>query len=410
LNSKLSDICFFVKDKIKLDENQYEGKITLNNYISTENLLPNKRGKTTAAKLPETSSINKFSKNDILVSNIRPYFKKIWFANIEGGCSTDTLIFRAEKNIDPSFLYYILSSDDFFNYATLTSKGTKMPRGDKTAIMNFEVPDFSLEDQTKIGKILSKFDKKLETNNQINKNLEEQGKNIFNEWFFKFKFPNENGQPYKSNGGEMVDSEMGEIPTGWEVKKLKDLGRIVCGKTPPKSKQEYFDGELPFIKIPDMHGQTFVVDTEDSLTDEGRYFQENKTLPPNSVCVSCIATVGLVCINPKNAQTNQQINSIVPNNDNLTPYLYFKMSSMKDFIEILASGGSATLNLNTNNFSNIEIVIPNVYLLQKYHEIVQPLFYKILNNLLENQHLSQIRDSLLPKLMSGEIDVSEVKI
>jgi len=171
LNSKLSDICFFVKDKIKLDENQYEGKITLNNYISTENLLPNKRGKTTAAKLPETSSINKFSKNDILVSNIRPYFKKIWFANIEGGCSTDTLIFRAEKNIDPSFLYYILSSDDFFNYATLTSKGTKMPRGDKTAIMNFEVPDFSLEDQTKIGKILSKFDKKLETNNQINKNL-----------------------------------------------------------------------------------------------------------------------------------------------------------------------------------------------------------------------------------------------
>jgi type I restriction enzyme S subunit len=208
----------------------------------------------------------------------------------------------------------------------------------------------------------------------------------------------------------MVDSEMGEIPTGWEVKKLKDLGRIVCGKTPPKSKQEYFDGELPFIKIPDMHGQTFVVDTEDSLTDEGRYFQENKTLPPNSVCVSCIATVGLVCINPKNAQTNQQINSIVPNNDNLTPYLYFKMSSMKDFIEILASGGSATLNLNTNNFSNIEIVIPNVYLLQKYHEIVQPLFYKILNNLLENQHLSQIRDSLLPKLMSGEIDVSEVKI
>ncbi len=86
------------------------------------------------------------------------------------------------------------------------------------------------------------------------------------------------------------------------------------------------------------------------------------------------------------------------------------MSSMKDFIEILASGGSATLNLNTNNFSNIEIVIPNVYLLQKYHEIVQPLFYKILNNLLENQHLSQIRDSLLPKLMSGEIDVSEVKI
>ena len=105
------------------------------------------------------------------MSNIRPYFKKIWFADCDGGCSNDVLVLRAKENINAKFLYYVLADDAFFNYSTATSKGTKMPRGDKTAIMQYEVPNFDLLTQKKIAAILSNIDEKIELNNRINDNL-----------------------------------------------------------------------------------------------------------------------------------------------------------------------------------------------------------------------------------------------
>ena len=107
----------------------------------------------------------------MLVSNIRPYFKKIWFATKEGGCSNDVLVFRAKKGINPNYLYYVLSDDTFFNYSTATSKGTKMPRGDKTAIMSYEVEVKNYEEQLKIASVLEVLDKKIQLNNAINNNF-----------------------------------------------------------------------------------------------------------------------------------------------------------------------------------------------------------------------------------------------
>ncbi|MCC7554047.1 MAG: restriction endonuclease subunit S [Methanobacteriaceae archaeon] len=134
-------------------------------------MIPNKCGICIATKLPNSNKIKKFNKNDVLVSNIRPYFKKIWLADFDGGCSNDVLVFRAKKNIIPKFLYYALSSDEFFNYATLTSKGTRMPRGDKKAIMKYHIPNFSSKDQKKISSILSFLDGKIEVNKKINHSL-----------------------------------------------------------------------------------------------------------------------------------------------------------------------------------------------------------------------------------------------
>lgn len=161
----LSDICDYVKDKIDvsvLDENTY---------ISTENMMPNKGGITRASSLPIVAQTQSFSAGDVLVSNIRPYFRKIWFAEYEGGCSNDVLVFRTKDGVSKRFLYYILADDTFFEYSMATSKGTKMPRGDKAAIMKYEVPYFTYEEQEKIAGILETLDRRIQLNKVINDNL-----------------------------------------------------------------------------------------------------------------------------------------------------------------------------------------------------------------------------------------------
>lgn len=162
---KLSDICAFAKGKVDV--------LSLNNetYISTENMLPNKGGITFSASLPRTPQTQAFLKGDVLVSNIRPYFKKIWFASFDGGCSNDVLVFRAKEGVSKRFLHYILADDAFFDYSMATSKGTKMPRGDKVAIMQYELPQFSYEDQERIAGILEAIDQKIQLNTVINENL-----------------------------------------------------------------------------------------------------------------------------------------------------------------------------------------------------------------------------------------------
>lgn len=161
----LADICEYAKGKVDvaiLDEETY---------ISTENMMPNKGGITSASSLPAIAQAQAFLAGDVLVSNIRPYFKKIWFAEFDGGCSNDVLVFRAKDGVSKRFLYYVLADDTFFDYSMATSKGTKMPRGDKAAIMKYEVPDFTYEEQEKIAGILEVLDRKIQLNTEINENL-----------------------------------------------------------------------------------------------------------------------------------------------------------------------------------------------------------------------------------------------
>lgn len=165
MKCKLSDICICPKGKIEV------ANLDEATYISTENMLPNRGGVDPASGLPTIESTQAFAEGDVLVSNIRPYFKKIWQATFSGGCSNDVLVFRAKNGIDKDFLYYVLSDDQYFNYATATSKGTKMPRGDKVAIMQYIVPNVSHEEQCKIASILRAIDQKIQLNKEINHNL-----------------------------------------------------------------------------------------------------------------------------------------------------------------------------------------------------------------------------------------------
>ncbi|WP_158008569.1 restriction endonuclease subunit S [Methanohalophilus portucalensis] len=308
------------------------------------------------------------------------------------------------KNQNNHFLLYLLRN--FKNNLIAKGTGTVYSSVNKSTISNLRLPFPPLPEQSAIAEILSSLDDKIELNRRMNATLEQIAQAIFKQWFIDFEFPDENGQPYKSSGGEMVESEMGEIPRGWEVKELKNFGNIICGKTPSKKIHDYYeDGTISFIKIPDMRNKIFPIDTEDKLSKKGAEAIYKKKVPANSVCVSCIATVGLVCLTNEEAYTNQQINSIIPVSSVSPYYLYFAMKELYEKLHLWASGGSATLNLNTKQFSGIKIVMPPADVMVKFDDQNDSIFKKILCNSVESKVLSQTRDLLLPKLMSGYIRI-----
>lgn len=201
------------------------------------------------------------------------------------------------------------------------------------------------------------------------------------------------------------------MPSDWRIGTIDDLAKeIVCGKTPSTKKEEYYGSDIPFITIPDMHGNVYTVNTTRYLSALGAKSQAKKSLPKNSICVSCIGTAGLVTLVAKESQTNQQINSIIPK-DGFSPYfIYLLMQTLSDTINKLGQGGSTIVNLNKSQFGKIQIIIPSLAVMTNFDKIVSPIFEKILQNQEENLKLSSLRDILLPKLISGELDVSNIDI
>lgn len=302
------------------------------------------------------------------------------------------------NKVNPRILKYYTHSKPYFDW--VNSFDTGATRGNINAKtygdMEIELPSRKVQD--KIVSILSSLDRKIELNNKINADLEEMAQAIFKNWFVDF-------EPFKD--GKFVDSELGMIPEGWKVGCLGDMGNIVCGKTPSKANSNYYGGDIPFIKIPDMHGNIFVESSEDRLTELGSLSQIKKLIPPYSLMVSCIATVGLVSINTKPSHTNQQINTVIPHNKSALFYLYQYIKNNEELLKNMGRGGTTTLNVNTKSFSNIRLLIPSEIALEQFHRVVEGLFKKIELNLHESRTLSLLRDTLLPRLMSGELEVPE---
>ncbi len=295
-------------------------------------------------------------------------------------------------NTDYMFLYYLLK----YNKNKIESLGSgttfKEISGKVMGNVTVNIP-VNKKDQVKIASILSIIDEKIELNTKINNNLEQQAQAIFKSWFIDF-------EPFDGN---MLDN--------WHDGIVADLAReIICGKTPSTKKEEYYGGDTPFITIPDMHGCVYNVKTERYLSQRGVESQPKKTLPPNSVCVSCIGTAGLITLVSEESQTNQQINSIIPKEGISPYYIYLLMQTKSEIINKLGQSGSTIVNLNKTQFGKIKIIIPSLDIMQKFNDICSPLFEKILLNQKENIRLAVLRDGLLPKLMSGELDISNIDI
>ena len=377
---KLRDICKYRKEKIELK------KIKKEQYISTDNMLPNFSGIGEIKSFPNVEKVNKCYKNDILISNIRPYFKKMIISDIESGCSPDILAIETiSKDVNPKFLYYRLMADDFFDYVILTSKGTKMPRGDKEAIMNFELILPNIRIQNKIVEILETIDKKIKLNNQINNNLHELCNNLYFELIEQL---NENNS---------------------SVYEIKDIAKCILGGTPSRAKKEYWKGNINWINSGEVN-KFRIIEASEKITELGLN-KTSTTLLPKETTVLAItgATLGQVSRLEIEACTNQSVIGIVPNNKILNNYLYLSIiNNIKDII--LKQTGGAQQHINKNDVETHKLMIPNDYLINKFDLKVSPLLKKISSNYFENKSLSQLRDTLLPKLMNGEIDLDNIEI
>ncbi|MDU2334497.1 MAG: restriction endonuclease subunit S [Veillonella sp.] len=342
-----------------------------------------------------------FKENDILYSEIRPANKRYAFVDFSDTdnyiASTKLMVLRPRMDvIRPRFLFSFLSSKSVLEelqQLAETRSGTfpQITFSSELAPTPINVPD--LETQDRIVGILGVIERKISMNAEINKNLEQQAQAIFKAWFVDFEPFNE------------------EMPSDWIIGTVDDLGtEIICGKTPLTKKKEYYGGNTPFITIPDMHGCVYNVSTERYLSAAGVALQPKKTLPPNTVCVSCIGTAGLVNLVSEKSQSNQQINSIVPKEGISAYYIYLLMQTLSETINKLGQSGSTIVNLNKTQFGKIQVAIPSEQVLCNFDTLCKPLFEMILSNQKENIELANLRDALLPKLMSGELDVSDIDL
>lgn len=369
---ELQDICSYVKTKVETSNYSIE------DYISTENMLPEKGGITVASSFP-SGKVTEFQENDILISNIRPYFKKIWKADRRGCCSNDVLCIRANNNVDAEFLYYLLSQDLFFAYVMSGANGSKMPRGDKQQIMNWEIEIPSeKEDQRRIASILSSLDRKIELNNKINADLEEMAQAIFKNWFVDF-------EPFKD--GKFVDSELGMIPEGWEVGTLGELCNFKRGKN--LLTKNAIDEGVPVVAgglEPSCYHNVAntgapVITVSGSGANAG--FMRMYHVP---VWASDCSFIDISCEN-----------------------FYFVYCFLKVNSKLLkhAQTGAVQPHVKPSDIHDFELVIPDKESIYDFQDKVKPFFDRIASLQKENSRLSLLRDTLLPRLMSGELEVPE---
>ncbi|MCD5491345.1 restriction endonuclease subunit S [Lactobacillus delbrueckii] len=362
---KLKDVAYLVNDRRERRSDD------VNHFVSTENLLSDRRGVSfPASTSPKSKYVHAYTKGDILISNIRPYFKKIWKATFDGTRSADVLCFRSSaKELSQDYLYVLLESESFFNYVTKTAKGTKMPRGDKSAILEFEFNLPSLKIQKEISHQIISIEKKIRLNEQINDNLSEINKTVFSNFF-----ANQNS-----------------------ITKASDIADIRIGKTPPRKQKKWFslNGGYKWLSIKDMKRDgIFALHTEEFLTKEAIEKYNIQVVPKHTVMLSFKLTIGRVKISEENMVTNEAIaqfrNSKLP-----YEYLYTYLGNFS--FETLGSTSSIAQAINSRIIKSMPILIPERDLLNKYLNFARPIFSKMLILQKENIKLNRLKQVLLDK-------------
>ena len=381
---KLNDIAEFVTDKIS------SSGISLDRYVTTDSLLQNRRGRETAQNLPPMPcALTHYRQGDVLVANIRPYLKKVWYADSEGGCSSDVLAFRAKKGHCPSFLYTVLMQDAFFDYAMSGAKGSKMPRGDKDQIMRYELPTFTPMEEENIGNMMVEIMSKIKVNRQINDNLEAMAKQLYDYWFVQFDFPNEEGKPYKSSGGAMVYNEKlkREIPQGWNISQIKDFMRIFTGK---KDVSKAVPGNYKFFSCaPEpitsneyiYDGYAVLVSGNGSYTGRVGFYKGKFDLYQRTY--ACVL--------------DKEVRNI--------SFFYYTLRYLFQPIYSGGKHGSSIPYIVLGDLADFRFVF-NEMVCKKFVDIVTPMFDEQLLRLQEIEELTKQRDELLPLLMNGQASVN----
>lgn len=384
----LSEVSVYRKDRIT------SNKVNKENYISTENMLPNRGGVESATTVATAKTFPAYKKGDILLSNIRPYFKKIWYADKEGGCSNDVLVVKTGKSVDSKFLYYVLSDNNFFNYSTVTSKGTKMPRGSKNAIMKYWVPDLDISTQKKIADILSSYDELIKANNKKIELLEQTAQELYKEWFVRFRFP----------GHENTKFEDG-IPEGWEIKRMNEFCYVTDGThDTPKP----VDVGVPLVTGRCISSGFVDFDAAYNISEaDHEGIKKRSGLKSGDILFSNIGTVGNCCIVDYDREFSVK-NVIIfkPETMRDTAYLYYWMTSstMQEIFGVQTNGASQQF-VGLTFMRRYKLLVPKDYILEAFAEKVLPIVEQTQLLHQKNLNLTAQRDMLLPRLMSGKLEV-----
>lgn len=381
---RLAEIATYVNEKIS------SSNITLDQYVTTDSLLQDKRGRECAQNLPPvTTNLIHYQPGDVLVANIRPYLKKLWFADCEGGASSDVLVIRAKNANDTTFVYALLMQDSFYDYAMKGAKGSKMPRGDKDQIMRYEIPTFSLELRKNIGKFITDIESKIAVNRQINDNLEAMAKQLYDYWFVQFDFPNEEGKPYKSSGGKMVwnDKLKREIPEGWEVKTIGTFADVKRGSTITKA--QTVEGDIKVVAAATdysfLHNEAnrsaYVITVSASGANAGfiNFWRE-------PIYASDCSTIQCEKIEE-------------------TLYCYYWILHFQELL-FTQQIGAAQPHVYPEHINKIPIVVPSPDILAKVKNLLVKSNQKQSEISREIESLTKQRDELLPLLMNGQVSVN----
>lgn len=379
--AELVDICRYRTDSIPVDPQTY---------ISTESMLPNRAGVTAASSIPSTGKARVFRKGDTLVSNIRPYFKKIWQATADGCCSADVLVFEP-SNCDTDYLYWLLSDDSFFDYMVATSKGTKMPRGDKAAIVHYEFERMDDKDQVAIANALNPIRELININQQTNDYLHDLVMAASRSIYWE------------------IEATDGALPDGWRWVEVEEIADLVSRGITPKYDEDSDETVL---------GQTCVRNNL-VLVENGRLHKPKKVnekwlregdLLINSTGVGSLGRTAQVWFKPEKLTVDSHITIVRVRKPEHALYLGFWVFAHERYIESLHTGSTGQTELPRDHVKAIRFVLPDSSTLSWFNSIAEPAVKAIVANQDENKKLEALRDALLPRLMSGEIDVSEIEL
>jgi type I restriction enzyme S subunit len=339
--------------------------------------------------------------------------------NEAGAIASSLVIVRSTEKIDPRYLYYILCSQAGQQAAESLNNGSAQPNLSVGELQKVKIPLPSIAIQYEITSVLGSFDDRITLLRETNATLEAMAQALFKSWFVDFDPVHAKKVGRTPEGmdeatanlfpDDFEESELGLVPKGWGVGKIADIGEVICGKTPPTSELANYGEDIPFITIPDMHNSLVITSTNRSLSTVGANTQKKKTLPIGSVCVSCIATAGLVARVTTPSQTNQQINSVVPLAKWGNSFTLFTLRLIGDAVRAGGSGGSVFHNLNKSGFEQLKVLFPCEELALAFNGIVEPIVEKIISNQQQAQTLANLRDTLLPRLISGQLQLSELK-
>lgn len=394
---ELKYVADYRKDKIDAS------LLTRSNYISTENMLPEKQGITYSSYVPTEGKYSKYSAQNVLVSNIRPYFKKIWFATKDGGCSNDVIVFEANNAIIyPKFLYYQLSKDDFFDFVMSGSNGTKMPRGNRNSIPSFKILLPPIATQKRIAYILSAYDDHIENNLKRIKLLEELAQRTYDEWFVKFRV----------NGKQLDVGENG-LPEGWERKKIGNTA-IIIGDGNYSAKypkvDDFIQQGIPFFSTREINNGRLSVAGVKRISNSQHLTLKKGHLHTGDVLLTTRGSIGKVAYVDEDFEgynISAQLVLFRCDNDSIfNSFLYYQLSSTSVINQLIGVGtGTAQPQLPIKTLKHFEILCPPRDTQAQFHNLINSNIHLVSLLMRKNIFLKESRDILLPRLMSGEIDV-----